>query len=106
MQVCKGLIAPDPNLRFPTAEEADLREQGGAAAFHRQLVLGNLASEYQIDIRTWLEALRTIESDEKDTADQTTGELSDSDAIFRFPSVDDSRGMDGSPEDPPTTNSI
>lgn len=114
MQLCKGLIAPDPNLRFPTAEEADLREQGGAAAFHRQLVLGNLASEYQIDIRTWLEALRTIESDEKDTADQTTGELSDSDAIFRFPSVDDSRGpsvddsrgMDGFPEDPPTTNSI
>jgi serine/threonine-protein kinase len=106
MQLCKGLIAPDPNLRFPTAEEADLREQGGAAAFHRQLVLGNLASEYQIDIRTWLEALQTIESDEKDTAEQTTGELSDSDAIIRFPSVDDSRGIDGFPEDPPTTNSI
>jgi serine/threonine protein kinase len=70
MQFCRGLVAPDPNLRFPTAEEADLREGGGAAAFHRQLILGNLASEYQIDIRTWLETIRDIgqEDDQEDSS--------------------------------------
>ena len=110
MHFCKGLIAADPNLRFPTAEAADLREQG-AAAFHRQLVLCNLASEYQIDIRTWLEELRTIEDAEIEdaeiedagiedagiedagiggpTSESTTGELNESDAILRFPSSSD-----------------
>jgi serine/threonine-protein kinase len=51
-----GLIAPDPADRFPSAEAADLVEQG-AASFHRQLVKGDLASEYGNEIRVWLEEL-------------------------------------------------
>jgi serine/threonine protein kinase len=56
MSLICGLIAPDPARRFPSAEDADLVEQG-AAGFHRQLVRGNLASEYNNEIRVWLEEL-------------------------------------------------
>ncbi len=60
MNFCRGLIAPDPNRRFPSAEAAELLENG-AARFHRQLVLSNLASEYDNDIRVWLEELKQLE---------------------------------------------
>lgn len=56
MNLIVGLIAPDPADRFPSAEAADLVEQG-AANFHRQLVRGNLASEYENEIRVWLQEL-------------------------------------------------
>ncbi len=54
------MIAPDPNRRFPSAEAAELLEDG-AARFHRQLVLSNLASEYDNDIRVWLEELKQMD---------------------------------------------
>lgn len=60
MSFCRGLIAPDPIRRFPSAEAADY-VKGGAAAFHRQLVLTDLATEYDNDIRLWLEELREME---------------------------------------------
>ena len=53
---CQRLIAPDPRDRFPTAEDADLR-QGGATAFLRQLIKGDLASEYENEIRVWLDEI-------------------------------------------------
>jgi serine/threonine-protein kinase len=56
LNLCRRLIAPDPADRFPSAEAADL-EREGAAGFHRQLVQGNLASEYEHDLRVWLEQL-------------------------------------------------
>ncbi|MDR3633221.1 MAG: serine/threonine-protein kinase [Isosphaeraceae bacterium] len=56
MSLIGGLIAPDPSRRFPSAEAADLVDQG-AASFHRQLIKGNLASEYDNEIRVWLEEL-------------------------------------------------
>jgi serine/threonine-protein kinase len=56
MNLIRGLIAPEPAERFTSAEDADLVEQG-AANFHRQLVRGNLASEYDNEIRVWLEEL-------------------------------------------------
>ncbi len=56
MSFCRGLIAPDPNRRFPNAEAADLVKEG-AASFHRQLIKGDLASEYENEIRVWLEEL-------------------------------------------------
>ena len=37
-------------------DEADL-QKGGAAAFHRQLIVGGLASEYENEIRAWLDEL-------------------------------------------------
>ena len=56
MGLITGLIAPDPDQRFPDAQSADLVELG-AANFQRQLVKGNLASEYDNEIRVWLEEL-------------------------------------------------
>lgn len=61
MSFCQGLIDPDPESRFQSAEAADLVEIG-AAAFHRQLVKDDLASEYDNDIRIWIDELLEIEA--------------------------------------------
>lgn len=60
MNFLRGLIAPDPNRRFPSAEAAELVDQG-AAAFQRQLIIGNMATEYDNDIRVWLDELRQLD---------------------------------------------
>jgi eukaryotic-like serine/threonine-protein kinase len=62
MNFLNGLISPDPNRRFASAEAAEHVEQG-AAAFHRQLIHGDMATEYDNDIRVWLEDLRQLEPD-------------------------------------------
>jgi serine/threonine-protein kinase len=56
MSLIGRLIAPDPADRFPSADDADLVDRG-AASFHRQLIHGNLASEYENEIRGWLEEI-------------------------------------------------
>ena len=61
MNFCRRLIAPDPNCRFPSAEAAELVDEEGAAAFHKQLVKGDLSSEYDNEIRIWLEELKELE---------------------------------------------
>ena len=63
------MISPDPVRRFPSAEAADLLKEG-AAAFHRQLVIGDLASEYDNDIRLWLEELKELDAQD-DVASKT-----------------------------------
>jgi serine/threonine-protein kinase len=68
MGLVTGLIAPDPDKRFPDAEAADLVERG-AASFQRQLVKGNLASEYDNEIRVWLEELH--DEDPGESNDET-----------------------------------
>ncbi len=60
MNLCRLLIAPDPMRRFASAEAADM-EKEGAASFLRQLIVGNLASEYENEIRHWLSDLRDAE---------------------------------------------
>jgi eukaryotic-like serine/threonine-protein kinase len=60
MNFCRGLVAPDPMRRFPSAEAADLVKEG-AASFHRQLIKGDLASEYDNEIRIWIEELQELE---------------------------------------------
>jgi len=57
MNLCRSMIAPDPMLRFPSAEDANIGRNGGAASFHRQLVKSDLASEYDNELRLWLEDL-------------------------------------------------
>jgi serine/threonine-protein kinase len=54
MKFCKSLVAPDPNKRFENAEAADLFKNG-AADFHRELVKGDLACEYEPEIRNLLD---------------------------------------------------
>jgi serine/threonine-protein kinase len=56
MSFIRGMIAADPARRFPSAEDADLVKEG-AASFHRQLIVGGLASEYENEVRAWLEDL-------------------------------------------------
>ena len=56
MEFIRRLIAPNPDDRFPSAEAAEFVDHG-AASFHRQLALGNLASEYHNEIRLWLQEL-------------------------------------------------
>jgi serine/threonine-protein kinase len=56
VSLCRRLVAADPEKRFPDAQSADLGRKG-AAAFHRQLVKGDLASEYGNDLRVWLERI-------------------------------------------------
>ncbi len=60
MEFCRGLVAHDPSKRFPSAEDAEMK-QNGASAFHRQLVMGNLASEYDNDLRVWIDELKSLE---------------------------------------------
>jgi eukaryotic-like serine/threonine-protein kinase len=54
IKLIRRLVDPDPSQRFPTAEAADLAEDG-AAEFLRQLVKGDLASEYHADVRQWID---------------------------------------------------
>jgi serine/threonine-protein kinase len=56
MAICRKLTAPDPMLRFASAEQADNDVQG-LAEFQRTLVRGGLASEYENELRVWLEEL-------------------------------------------------
>lgn len=65
LQFCRGLIAPDPEMRFLNAEAADLLDHG-AAEFQRQLVKSDLSSEYENDIRIWVEELLDLELDDQD----------------------------------------
>jgi serine/threonine-protein kinase len=58
--LCRRFIAADPVRRFPSAEAAELLEDG-AAQFHRQLVFGDLASEYEHDLHIWMEEIRKID---------------------------------------------
>ena len=59
LHLCKKMVAADPAKRFPSAQAADL-DRKGAADFHRQLVKGDLASEYENDIRGWLADLDEV----------------------------------------------
>jgi serine/threonine-protein kinase len=56
MTICRRLTAPDPMLRYATAEQADTGSEG-LAEFQRTLVRGDLASEYENELRLWLEEL-------------------------------------------------
>lgn len=88
MNFLQGLIAPDPNRRFPSAEAAEHVDKG-AAAFHRQLIMGDMATEYDNDIRVWLEELRRLESDLTDVEGVPTGvdldSIRDGDSDFMTP---------------------
>ena len=66
MSLIEGLISPDPNRRFPDAEAAE-HVESGAAAFLRQLVRSDMSTEYDNDIRCWLEELRDLEIETDDT---------------------------------------
>ncbi len=53
---CRKLIHPNLAVRFRKASDAILN-MDGLAELHRQLIRGNLASEFDFDIRSWINAL-------------------------------------------------
>lgn len=57
---CKKLIWTDPMKRFSSARDAELQKDG-AAAFHRQLIFGDLASEYEHDLQLWVNEMSRVE---------------------------------------------
>jgi len=59
MSFCRGLIAFDPQMRFQSAEAANMAK-GGASAFLRQLVKGDMCSEYDNEIRLLVEELQEL----------------------------------------------
>ncbi|HPM83762.1 MAG TPA: serine/threonine-protein kinase [Candidatus Anammoximicrobium sp.] len=59
MSFCRNLIAPDPQMRFQSAESANLVKDG-ASAFLRQLVKGDMSSEYENEIRLLIEELKEM----------------------------------------------
>lgn len=61
MNLCERFVSTDPARRFPSAEAAELRDDG-AAQFHRQLVFGDLASEYGHDLHKWMEEVLRIDA--------------------------------------------
>ena len=69
---CRGLINPKMSERFHSAEAADFLEEG-AAAFHRQLIKNDLASQYKNDIRIWVEELIEMGAGESDTESDQVG---------------------------------
>lgn len=62
------LVHPDPSQRFPSAEAADLAD-GGAASFHRELVKGDLADEYENEIRLWIDEMQLTDNKEDTASD-------------------------------------
>lgn len=58
---CKKLILTDPMKRFSNARDAELQKDG-AAAFHRQLIFGDLASEYEHDLQLWVNEMSRVEN--------------------------------------------
>lgn len=62
MSFCRGLIAPDPEFRFLSAEAANLQDEG-ASAILRQLIKHDLSMEYSHDIRLWIEELLELNLD-------------------------------------------
>jgi len=62
MSFCRRLIAPDPELRFESAEAANLASEG-ASAILRQLVKTDMSMEYNHDIRLWIEELLELNPD-------------------------------------------
>ncbi len=56
MQLVTGLVSPEPEMRRRMEDAAD-ELQLCAAEFQRELVAGNLSSQYDMEIRLWLDDL-------------------------------------------------
>ncbi|WP_145284081.1 serine/threonine-protein kinase [Pirellulimonas nuda] len=56
VNILRKLTNPDPMLRFASAEQADTGSEG-LGEFLRTLVRGDLASEYENELRVWIEEL-------------------------------------------------
>jgi serine/threonine protein kinase len=58
IRLLRGLMHPDPQQRFPTAEDAELSDEG-AAGFLKELVKSDLSDEYATELRRWIAELES-----------------------------------------------
>ena len=58
IRLLRRLMHPYPRMRFPTAEDAELSDDG-AAGFLRELVKSDLADEYAMELRRWVAELES-----------------------------------------------
>jgi serine/threonine-protein kinase len=72
VNLCRRFIITDPVRRFPSAEAAELQKDG-AAAFHRQLIFGDLASEYQHDLQIWMNEISRVPVDFNESSTNSLG---------------------------------
>lgn len=56
VNLCRRMVHPDLNVRFRTAESAIT--SGGVAEILRSLILYGLASEYDVDLGSWISRLK------------------------------------------------
>ena len=72
VNLCRRFIVTDPIRRFPSAEAAELQKDG-AAAFHRQLIFGDLASEYEHDLQLWMEEMTRVDCEWSNPPAESSG---------------------------------
>ncbi|MCA9062229.1 MAG: serine/threonine protein kinase [Planctomycetaceae bacterium] len=58
IRLIRRLVHPNPQFRFPTAEDAELADEG-AAGFLRELVKSDLGDEYASELRRWIAELES-----------------------------------------------
>ncbi|MEC9010281.1 MAG: serine/threonine-protein kinase [Planctomycetota bacterium] len=73
LRLLRGLVNPDPLGRFPSAEEAEL-DSGGVAEFQRELVQAGVTSEYEAEIRHWIDEVEA-EFELHAPSDEATGDF-------------------------------
>jgi len=61
MNLCRGLIEPDPSGRFENAERAHLDPKRGAHQFLQELVLGRLGTAFPHHLSRWIQAMKQAE---------------------------------------------
>lgn len=66
IRLLRGLLHPDPALRFPTAEDAELSDEG-AAGFLKELVKSDMSDEYATELRLWIAELESDVFDDRIT---------------------------------------
>ncbi|MDP7274867.1 MAG: protein kinase, partial [Planctomycetaceae bacterium] len=71
LKLLRKLVDPNPLRRFPSAEEAELAE-GGVAEFQRELIKAGRSSEYEAEIRHWIEEMETEFDLTTDPSDEVT----------------------------------
>ena len=80
LKLLHGLVDPDPLKRFPSAEEAEL-DSGGVAEFQRELVQAGVTSEYEAEIRHWIDEVEA-EFELQDPSDEATSDFLPATRVF------------------------
>ncbi|MCA9037440.1 MAG: serine/threonine protein kinase [Planctomycetaceae bacterium] len=73
IRLLRRLMHPDPRMRFPTAEDAELSDDG-AAGFLRELVKSDLGDEYASELRRWVAELEVVNAENSEPSEPANAE--------------------------------